>query len=127
MQKRNTNTKQMVMNVLFGSSSALSHEDIERQLSKKMNRVSIYRILQRFCDEGKVHKIFGENGKTYYALCNSCSSEQHNDNHLHFRCTKCETISCLDEPIVPPTLPQGYSISGITYFISGHCPNCQIL
>ncbi|MDR1180930.1 MAG: hypothetical protein LBL13_02995, partial [Bacteroidales bacterium] len=69
-QKRNTKTKEMVMNVLNDSTSALCHEDIEKNLSGKMDRVTIYRILQGFCNDGKVHKILGDNGKTYYALCN---------------------------------------------------------
>jgi iron complex outermembrane receptor protein len=124
MQKRNTKTKQMIMNILSNSTSALCHEDIEGQLSEKMDRVTIYRILQGFCDDGKVHKIIGENGKTYYALCHSCLAGEHHDNHLHFRCLNCETVSCIDEALTIPKLPSGYSISDIACLISGYCPKC---
>lgn len=123
-QKRNTKTKEMVMNVLNDSTSALCHEDIEKNLSGKMDRVTIYRILQGFCNDGKVHKILGDNGKTYYALCNCCSAGNHQDNHIHFRCIGCETISCLNETVVPPVLPKGYRVSGFSFLISGYCPNC---
>ncbi|OAV75528.1 putative TonB-dependent receptor precursor [Bacteroidales bacterium Barb7] len=125
-QKRNTKSKQMVMNILSSSSTALCHEDIEGQLPDKMDRVTIYRILQGFCEDGKVHKIVGENGKTYYALCHDCLAEKHNDNHVHFRCLKCETVSCIDEPLAVPKLPSGYSISNITCLISGYCPQCFV-
>ncbi|MDR1983647.1 MAG: TonB-dependent receptor [Prevotellaceae bacterium] len=124
-QRRNTKTKQMVMRVLESSRSALCHEDIEKQLSGTIDRVTIYRILQGFCDDGKVHKISGENGKTYYALCYDCSIDNHHDNHLHFRCLKCETVTCIDEPVSVPKLPKGYSISSIAFLISGFCSKCQ--
>jgi iron complex outermembrane receptor protein len=127
MQKRNTKAKQWVMNVLENSHFALCHEDIEKRLSKRINRVTIYRILQSFCDEGKVHKITSENGKTYYALCHTCSAGNHHDNHLHFHCVKCNTILCIDELIVVPELPPEYSISSVSCFISGYCPDCQLL
>ncbi|MDR1554265.1 MAG: TonB-dependent receptor [Prevotellaceae bacterium] len=124
-QRRNTKTKQMVMSILENADSALCHEDIEKQLSGTIDRVTIYRILQAFCNDGKVHKISGENGKTYYALCHDCSVNNHNDNHLHFRCVKCDTITCIDQPVALPKLPQGYSISSISYLISGFCSKCQ--
>jgi Fe2+ or Zn2+ uptake regulation protein len=124
-QKRNTTTKQMVMRVLETSNSALCHEDIEKQVSEKIDRVTIYRILQGFCDDGKVHKISGTNGKTYYALCNNCLDGNHHDNHLHFRCIKCETVSCLDNLIKIPKLPLGYRVSDVLCLVSGYCPKCS--
>ncbi|MDR2805391.1 MAG: TonB-dependent receptor [Dysgonamonadaceae bacterium] len=123
--RRNTKTKQLVINVLEQSKSALSHEDIEQKMPEKMDRVTIYRILNGFCDDGKVHKIVGEDGKTYYSLCHHCTTEQHNDNHAHFRCTECQTITCLDEqPLAQQTVPNGYNVSSISTFLTGICPRC---
>ncbi|MDR1878794.1 MAG: TonB-dependent receptor, partial [Bacteroidales bacterium] len=124
-QKRNTKTKQLVMNILLESSSALCHEDIAYRLAGKIDRVTIYRILQGFCDDGKVHKIPDGNGKTWYALCHSCSAGSHKDDHLHFRCITCDTITCMDEPVAKPNLPSGYQIADIACFISGYCPKCM--
>ncbi|MDR1347018.1 MAG: TonB-dependent receptor [Prevotellaceae bacterium] len=124
-QRRNTKTKQMVMSVLENAKSALCHEDIESQLSGAIDRVTIYRILQSFCDDAKVHRIQNENGRTYYAVCRDCSIDNHNDNHLHFRCMECDTITCIDRTVALPELPQGYSISSISYLVSGFCSKCQ--
>jgi Fe2+ or Zn2+ uptake regulation protein len=112
------------MTILSNSSSALCYEDFEKQLSGKMDKATVYRILQRFCDDGKVHKVSGDNGKTYYALCRHCSVGNHSDNHLHFRCIGCETILCIDEPVVIPSLPSGYRMLNAFCLISGYCPNC---
>ncbi|MDR1782933.1 MAG: transcriptional repressor [Dysgonamonadaceae bacterium] len=123
-QKRNTKSKQMVMSVFNDAFSALCHEDIEKQLAGKIDRVTIYRILNGFCDDGKLHKIVADNGKTYFALCHRCSEDHHNDNHLHFKCLDCGKITCIDKPVETPRLPAGYSFSSMLFTVYGHCPCC---
>jgi hypothetical protein len=62
INRRNTRTKQLVLNVLNGSSSALCHEEIKQWLTEKIGRVTIYRILNGFCDEGRLRhrkQMFG--------------------------------------------------------------------
>jgi Fe2+ or Zn2+ uptake regulation protein len=124
-QKRNTKTKQMIMSVLSDSTSALCYDDFERQMPAKMDKATVYRILHGFCDDGRIHKISGENGKTYYALCRHCSNKKHDDNHLHFRCICCETISCMDKPVSLSPLPAGYDVLSVSCTVSGYCPNCS--
>ncbi|MDR0560807.1 MAG: transcriptional repressor [Prevotellaceae bacterium] len=123
--RRNTKTKQMVMNVLEKSLSALSHEDIEQKLTEKIDRVTVYRILNGFCNDGKVHKIAGDDGKTYYSLCRHCTAEQHNDNHAHFLCTECHSIVCIEEPLAVQPVPKGYNVSSISAFLTGTCSKCN--
>ncbi|MDR2286810.1 MAG: transcriptional repressor [Prevotellaceae bacterium] len=123
-QRRNTKTKQLIMTILSDSLSALCYEDFEQKLSGIMDKATVYRILQSFCDDGKVHKISGENGKTYYALCHHCEAGHHSDNHIHFRCIRCRVIMCIDEQFVIPSLPSGYRMTDIHCLVSGHCPNC---
>lgn len=124
-QKRNTKTKQMVMSILLNEPAAAHcHSHIVQQLNGTMDRVTVYRILQGFCDDGLVHKIADDNGKTYYALCRDCTTGHHHDDHLHFRCVSCETVSCIEASQQILRLPRGYRMSGISCFISGYCPNC---
>jgi Fe2+ or Zn2+ uptake regulation protein len=123
-RKRNTRTKQMIISVFNDASSALCHEDIEQKLTDKIDRVTIYRILNAFCDEGRVHKIVADNGKTYFALCHHCSDHGHNDNHPHFKCLSCGEITCIDKTVEVPALPDDYSFSSLLFTVLGHCPNC---
>jgi Fe2+ or Zn2+ uptake regulation protein len=123
-QRRNTKTKQLILTILSESRSALSYEDFEKETSGTMDKATVYRILQNFCDDGVVHKIQVENGKTYYALCRNCDVGGHKDNHLHFRCVECQTICCIDEPLVISSLPSGYRMFDVQCLVSGQCPNC---
>jgi Fe2+ or Zn2+ uptake regulation protein len=125
-QKRNTKTKQLVMELFQTNPSlALCHDDIMQQLVGKIDRVTVYRILQGFCDDGAMHKIPDDSGKTYYALCHDCEAGHHNDEHVHFHCIKCNTVKCVAAPEQFPKLPNGYRVADVSCFISGYCPNCK--
>ncbi|MDR2469274.1 MAG: transcriptional repressor [Tannerella sp.] len=124
-KKRNTKAKQLVIDALRSCDFALCNEDIEKKLPDRVDRVTVYRILQSFCDDGKVHKIVGDNGKTYYSLCRHCSEEYHHDDHPHFRCTECNTITCLDTMLSDQQIPEGYNVSTVTTFLTGLCAKCN--
>ncbi len=123
--RRNTKSKQLVLDLFQNLQGAISHTHIEEILKGKMDRVTVYRILQGFCDDGIIHRFVNNEGKSYYALCHNCSSGQHHDNHPHFHCLKCNEITCIKENPVNQTLPQNFVISSIQSFISGYCPKCS--
>ena len=124
-KKRSTKTKQLVIDALRSCDFALCNEDIEKKLPDRVDRVTVYRILQGFYDDGKVHKIIGDDGKTYYSLCRHCSEEHHRDDHPHFRCTGCNTITCVDATLPTQQLPEGYNVSTVTTFLTGLCVKCN--
>ena len=76
MQRRQTPSKEEVLNVLSKAKKALSQEDIEKKVTVAMDRVTIYRVLNRFCEDGIVHKIVSEDGKQYFALCVNCDEKK---------------------------------------------------
>jgi len=75
MNRRNTPTKQAVLNLLSNSKKALRQDAIEKQLDIKINRATIYRVLNRFCTDDLVHRIVAEDGKPYFAICKKCENQ----------------------------------------------------
>ncbi|WP_299435027.1 transcriptional repressor [uncultured Maribacter sp.] len=126
MKRRNTQSKTEILEALKSANSALSHDMIREKLSSEMDRATIYRVLNRFCDDGRVHRIVGDDGKQYFALCLNCDEEkkEHNHNHFHFRCLKCGTVECLTKEIEIP-LPKGYVSQSFNGLISGICNGCS--
>ena len=123
MKRRNTPAKEAILNVLSEAGKAMSQDAIEEKISIDINRATIYRVLNRFCDDGVLHKIVTEGGKQYFALCHDCK-EKHNHNHFHFRCTKCENIECL--PIeVNFSAPDGYNVESMNCVLIGTCKDCS--
>jgi Fur family transcriptional regulator, ferric uptake regulator len=123
MKKRNTPAKQTVLTVLKASKNALSQEDIEVETKGVMDRVTIYRILNSFCEDGLVHRILSDDGKYYFAICLNCEEKKHVHDHFHFRCLKCHKIECLKEE-VSVKMPVGYRLESVNCLLSGYCPDC---
>ena len=125
MNRRNTPTKEAVLNFLMNSRKALSQDAIERQLDIEINRATIYRVLNRFCEDGIVHKIVAEDGKQYFAICKKCENPQEViQPHFHFRCLSCDTIECLQVP-VECSVPNGYEVQNANCVLTGTCNDCS--
>lgn len=122
IKKRQTVSKTKVLDFFRQSSQAMSHDMIEEGLQGSMDRVTIYRILKSFEEDGLIHKIMGENGKSYYALCHDCTSH-HTHNHLHFQCIRCEKVECMHHEVVVP-VPQGYQLKNLQLTATGICAQC---
>lgn len=124
MIKRNTKTKQLILESLKKTKSAVSQETLQKELGESVDRATIYRVLNSFCDDGIIHKILSDDGKFYFAFCVNCSEKAHKHNHFHFRCLQCGKIECLPNE-VDIKLPQGYQSVNFNGFISGYCSNCS--
>ena len=99
---RLTNCRIKVLKEFMSSGHALSHADLEKELVTQFDRVTIYRTLSAFVDKGLLHKIPDDTGGVKFALCSeSCTSDFHADNHIHFKCMKCGHTECLEDSIIP--------------------------
>jgi Fur family transcriptional regulator, ferric uptake regulator len=123
MKRRNTDTKSAILNSLKNSREALSHDRVQAGLDMEVDRATIYRVLNRFSEDGIVHRVVGDDGKQYFAVCTTCSQHQHQHNHFHFRCRNCGKVECLPNEIVLE-IPAGYQAETFNGFISGLCPGC---
>ncbi|WP_405611064.1 Fur family transcriptional regulator [Polaribacter sp. Asnod1-A03] len=121
MNRRNTPAKEAILSLLSSSKRALSQDVIERQLDIKINRATIYRVLNRFYEDDIVHRIVAEDGKQYFAICEKNEKNQH---HFHFRCSSCDTIECLHIP-VDYKVPKGYNVKNANCVLTGSCNDCS--
>lgn len=123
MKRRNTPTKDAVLNVLADSKKAMSQEAIMKKVDIDIDRATVYRVLNRFCEDGILHRIVAEDGKQYFAVCIKCDEKKLADHHFHFRCTNCETIECM--PVaVQFSLEKGYSVESVNCVLTGVCKDC---
>ena len=122
-----TSHRKSVLQMLIEAGGPLSAVDILGRMprEKRMNRVTVYRILASFKKEGIVREIPCDRGINYYEM--AC---RHNPVHPHYYCRRCRTLSCLP----PMTLsqvwelfsaPSDFRIDNITVNITGLCKSCQ--
>lgn len=127
MQNRNTKTKDEVLRIISSSSFALSHTDIENTAEIDFDRVTLYRILSAYEQQGIVHKVVGNDGKARYAACkDNCQKHlHHKDNHLHFGCNDCGKMYCFEDRVIELKMPKGFKAQQFNYTVYGTCPDCN--
>ncbi len=123
MKRRNTPSKEAILKILQQTGKAMSQDAIEQKIAIEIDRATIYRVLNRFCEDGLVHKIVAEDGKQYFAVCMRCEEKPLDNHHFHFRCITCQTIECLPSP-VHFSLPSGYEVEGVNCVLTGTCKEC---
>jgi len=124
---KKTGPRLKVLSMLSAKKVATSQPDLERVMDD-IDRVTLYRILSAFEEKGIIHKVFDLNGTANYAMCSpACDEDHHHDEHLHFNCTACKSVYCLDDLHLPAiTLPKGFKPQGFTLYATGLCPKCDV-
>lgn len=124
---RTTSCRTEILGMFINKDFALSHADIEQKISSSHDRVTVYRTLKTFLDKGIIHRVLDDGGSAKYALCkDSCSTDIHNHEHVHFKCINCGITICLENVEVPGfSLPEGYKAIETSLLVQGICKNCN--
>ncbi|HNY54530.1 MAG TPA: transcriptional repressor [Chitinophagales bacterium] len=124
---RITQVRLEVLHFFQSNKNALTHADLEVYFAKKFDRVTIYRTLTSFLENGLLHKIPDDSGIAKYALCHHEGTEHtHDDHHVHFKCKKCAKIECLHTLEIPKLqLPRKYKMENANLLIEGICAVCN--
>jgi Fur family ferric uptake transcriptional regulator len=124
---RVTDSRKQVLDIFLNKKFAISHSFLEQELKHSHDRVTIYRNLYSFLENGIIHKVLDEGGSSKYALCSSCNDHKHTHDHVHFKCEKCGETKCLNElPIPVIKLPNGFIAKEIGILIQGICDKCNL-
>jgi Fur family ferric uptake transcriptional regulator len=124
---KKTAPRVQVLSILKSRTMATSQPELEEITGKAIDRVTLYRILSTFEEKGIIHKVLDLNGTANYAFCSaSCNEHEHHDEHLHFNCTVCEHVYCLNDLHIPAiAFPEGFKASAINLTASGVCDKCR--
>ena len=128
LKKRNLKATSNRLNLLTkmqNNGSAMSYSNI-RSTMQPIDRVTLYRTIEKLKEKGIIHTAFQSNNEIYYAICGmDCSSENHVHNHIHFKCSKCETVTCEDVlNSLNISLPK-HEIHNISVNVKGICEVCR--
>ncbi|QQS30163.1 MAG: transcriptional repressor [Sphingobacteriales bacterium] len=124
---RLTDCRKEVIEIFFSRHHAVSQPELEHQLDR-YDRVTLYRTLSTFLNKGIIHRVLDDSGLTKYALCaGECNEHRHEDEHVHFKCIKCDNTICIDALSVPViTLPEGFTYIDSNFLVRGICKKCQV-
>ena len=120
-----TNTRLDLLNKMQKYGSAMSYSNLQKEMSP-IDRVTLYRTIESLKENGIIHKAFQENNETYYAVCgNTCDENHHQHEHVHFKCTKCNTVTCEKLSNTIEVLLPKYLIQKVSVNVEGLCQVCK--
>ena len=124
---KRTGARLQVLEILSGKDSATSQPYLEQVIGKNADRVTLYRILQAFEEKGIIHKVLDSHGTANYAICaEGCDEHHHQDEHVHFDCSNCHKIYCLESVKIPvPKVPAGFKVEHLNLIATGICAACE--
>lgn len=116
-----------VLGVVGNNSYPLSAGDIFKTLerSSSINRVTVYRILDRLVAEGVIERLSTGGRAAYFGL----APNEHHRPHPHFYCKSCGQMDCLnpealniEAKAMQKTFPG--RIDKVEVRVDGICKNC---
>jgi Fur family ferric uptake transcriptional regulator len=120
---RKTKSVREVISTFEKSTVAVSAVDLVERFSTKMNKTTVYRILERLEEDGVIHSFMGGDGLRWYAACSGCNAKHHHDAHPHTKCSDCGKVTCLEETIELPNV-QGFQVNSAEILLIGRCEKC---
>ena len=122
---RKTKTVKLVLDLFESTNNAISVVDLVSVFEGKMNKTTVYRILNRLEESGILHSFTDRNGLKRYAKGNQKPGSIKDSNlHSHFLCNDCGISSCLPLEIPIPSLPNT-RIDSSDHLLTGQCENCH--
>lgn len=122
---RQTAIRMQVLEVFLSHTGAVSQSDLEQWLGP-VDRITLYRTLRAFEEQGIIHRALDATGKLKFALCaGECSTGEHFDAHAHLYCERCERTLCLND-IAPPAIPThtNFQVNSAFLALHGICTAC---
>jgi Fur family ferric uptake transcriptional regulator len=124
---RATPLRLALLEALGSANQAFRAGDIVRQIQaqRRVNKVTVYRILEDFCRRGLIRRVSAAGKAAFYEL--AC---EHHPPHPHFQCRTCGQVECL-EPVSLERLwgeikgPLGHRADCLEIRMAGVCQGCR--
>lgn len=121
-----TATRIEVLSLISAYKKPMPFSLIQKSL-QGFDRVTLYRTIHALSENGIIHKALMDENETYYAVCSSsCSKDNHQHKHIHFKCSACNEVSCVQTDASLQVSIPGYLTTHFEVEASGLCVSCNI-
>jgi len=119
---RVTPARVQVLAQLLAGGRALTHHELEASLgSGRLDRVTLYRVLDWLVAQGLAHRMSGTDRAWRFS-----AADRRHDAHAHFQCNRCGKVVCLEEARTrrAPPVPHGFRAEAVETTVKGLCATC---
>ena len=124
-----TPKRKAILDCFVKAGKHLTPEDVWKSLKSTFKRLglpSIYRNLESFVKCEILVKIYREDRRLYYALCQSHAHSDYHHHHHHIVCVKCGKVDDVEGCMFADIKTvNGYKVLKHTLQLDGLCPKCS--
>ena len=88
----NTRQKDLIMNTIKNQKNEFTIKDIYNKIKENVGLTTIYRLVDKLVQEGRLNKYITNTNITYYQYLEQCSEE----NHFYLKCEMCGNLIHID-------------------------------
>lgn len=121
----NTKQKDIILNVIKQETQEFTIKDIYDRIKNETGLTTIYRLVDRMVEEGRLSKYIGKDNTTYYQYLVDCNK----DNHFYLKCDKCGKMvhidcDCIEEISYHILKKHKFKPNKKNIIINGFCEKC---
>ena len=121
----NTKQKDLIINIIKNQKKEFTIKDIYNQVKNKTGLTTIYRLVDKLVEDGRLAKNIGKNNITYYQYLIDCTEE----NHFYLKCDKCGEMThvdcdCIKELSDHIIKKHNFELKKENIIINGICEKC---
>lgn len=88
----NTKQKDLILDIIKNYKKEFTVKDIYSKVENNTGLTTIYRLIDKLVDEGRLSKTINKDNITYYQYLEECSHE----NHFYLKCDDCGNMIHID-------------------------------
>lgn len=121
-----TRNRLNILDVLSHAPKPLSVKEIGGLITVHCDKSTVHRTLNSLFDKQIVQRIIVDH-EVKYALGKKYNGKKgHKGDHVHFKCSACDTLFCLEEiEVMDYTLPEGFVKEENQFLVIGRCSRCK--
>ena len=121
-----TRQKELVLDVIKNFKNDFTIKEIYEKLNQNVGLTTIYRIVSKLVEEGKIKKSIDYNNVVHYQYLDECQC----DNHFYLKCDKCGSIThvdcdCINDFTNHVLKNHSFKVDDVNIIIKGICRKCS--
>lgn len=121
----NTKQKDIILNAIKHEKQEFTIKDIYDRIKNETGLTTIYRLVDKMVEDGRLSKYIGKDNTTYYQYLVDCDK----DNHFYLKCDKCGKMvhidcDCIEEMSYHILKKHKFKPSKKHIIINGFCEKC---
>lgn len=122
----NTKQKDIILDIIKKEKKEFTVKDIYDKVKNKTGLTTVYRLVDKLVDEGRLSKNISKDNVTYYQYLEECN----HDNHFYLKCESCGNMihvdcDCIGDLTKHIFNEHKFNLSHDHIIINGLCSNCS--